>query len=152
MDYLLALPSLLCGIALSLEDIRTRSVPRSWVLAGVSLQFVVLTMAAFVFNEARLALLPPCYGLSAALIQYALSSMAHGSLGFGDVTASAMIGQAVGVFGMEAFLLWWTIMAVIGLSSIGLRRATKVKDTAMPFVPVLFISALMAVILAHFVR
>ena len=46
MGYLVALPSLLCGLAISVEDIRCRRVPRVWVAVGCLLQLVALIVAA----------------------------------------------------------------------------------------------------------
>ena len=35
MPYLFTLPGLLCGLALSIEDVRHRRVPIAWVAAGL---------------------------------------------------------------------------------------------------------------------
>ena len=38
MPYLFTLPGLLCGLALSIEDVRCRRVPIAWVAVGALLQ------------------------------------------------------------------------------------------------------------------
>ena len=56
MGYLVALPSLLCGLAISVEDIRCRRVPRLWVAVGCLLQLVALIVAALLGNDLFLVL------------------------------------------------------------------------------------------------
>lgn len=143
MYYLLVLPSLLCGLILSREDARTHTVPRLWVLAGFLVQLAVLAVAAGLTHDIRLAALPPCYGLAAGAIQLLLAHIKRGTLGFGDVTATAMAGQAVGVFGLETFLIWWLMMGVLGLFWTGMWNAHGVRKAA--FVPVIVCSAAIAV-------
>ena len=45
MRYLLLLPSLIAGLAVCVEDVRARRVPRLWVAAGWLVQLVVLIVA-----------------------------------------------------------------------------------------------------------
>ncbi|KFJ02987.1 prepilin peptidase [Bifidobacterium subtile] len=152
MSYFAMLPSLLCGILLAIEDLRTRRVPRIWVAFGM-----VTQCAAFIIYGAShgrpwgfLAALS--YAVAAALLQWLLSSLRPGSLGFGDVTCAALVGQAVGWLGLMAFLSWWLLMGVVGLLWIGgwhvrSRFSHAPAPIRAPFVPVIVISGVCAALL-----
>ena len=64
MWYMICLPSLLCGLAVSVEDIRSRRIPRTWVAAGCVVQIIVNLIYALYANTLFLALqallLPRC--------------------------------------------------------------------------------------------
>ena len=44
MWYMICLPSLLCGLAISVEDIRSRRIPRAWIATGCTAQIIVNLM------------------------------------------------------------------------------------------------------------
>ena len=51
MPYLFTLPGLLCGLALSIEDVRHRRVPIAWVAAGALLQLAADFAYGVVVND-----------------------------------------------------------------------------------------------------
>lgn len=149
MPYLLVLPSLICGTALSVEDIRSRNVPRVWVAYGTGAQCVVFMLCGALVGRPWLFAQALPFAVLAAVLQFALSRMKPGALGFGDVTSSFMAGQAVGSFGVQAFIIWWLSMGVLGLLWMGLwqrfgpRRGTDHAGEA-PFVPVIVAAGVLA--------
>lgn len=87
-------------------------------------------------------------------IQFALSMVRPGALGFGDTTATWLITLAVGWLGWTAAVWWWTVLGILGLAGLGAmklitqaRKAqphsidTKAKTGGLPFVPFITLSA-----------
>ena len=110
MWYMICLPSLLCGLAISVEDIRSRRIPRAWIATGCTAQIIVNLIYALSINTLYLALQAILFAVLSAVLQCALALVKPGSLGFGDVTATLLMGLAVGMFGLFG-LLWlvlWT--------------------------------------------
>lgn len=149
MSYFYYLPSLLCGIALSISDIMTRRIPRLWVALGLAFQLV--TIFLWDIQHPRVYMLSAsCIGaLLAAGLQYMLALVRPGALGLGDVTACALAGSAVGTRGIDAFVLWWILMGCLGLVELIvwriLIRAHPTWDKRMPFVPVIILAAIISV-------
>ena len=56
MWYMICLPSLLCGLAISVEDIRSRRIPRAWIATGCTAQIIVNLIYALSINTLYLAL------------------------------------------------------------------------------------------------
>ena len=104
MWYMICLPSLLCGLAVSVEDVRARRVPRAWIAVGCMAQIIVNIIYAL-----------SVFAMLAAVLQCALALIRPGALGFGDVTVTSVMGLGVGMFGLYAMVLWWLFIAVIGL-------------------------------------
>ncbi|KFI46771.1 hypothetical protein GA0061078_0525 [Bifidobacterium bohemicum] len=132
MPYLVLMPSLICGIALSVSDLHNREVPRAWVALGALVQFTVFAVNASTGGGIIALLAPLLYALAAFGIQLAMGKLQPGSLGLGDATASFIVGQAVGFAGFEAFLIWWMVMGPLGLIWIALwphlvKRNTSAK-------------------------
>ena len=103
MWYMICLPSLLCGLAISVEDIRSRRIPRAWIATGCTVQIIVNLIYALSINTLYLALQAILFAVLSAVLQCALALVKPGSLGFGDVTATLLMGLAVGMFGL---VLW----------------------------------------------
>lgn len=153
MPYLFCLPGLLCGLALSIEDLRHRRVPIPWVGIGSLLQLIanfaygVLTNELFTFIQALL------FAALCCLIQFALALAAPKSLGFGDVTTMAPLGLAVGLFGLYAVINWWLAMGLCGLIWIALwtlldpQRHTAYAGK-VPYVPAMLAAAVIAIAIA----
>lgn len=99
MWYMICLPSLLCGLAISVEDIRSRRIPRAWIATGCTAQIIVNLIYALSINTLYLALQAILFAVLSAVLQCALALVKPGSLGFGDVTATLLMGLAVGMFG-----------------------------------------------------
>lgn len=115
MWYMICLPSLLCGLAVSVEDVRARRVPRAWIAVGCMAQIIVNIIYALSVNALFLALQSLLFAVLAAVLQCALALIRPGALGFGDVTVTSVMGLGVGMFGLYAMVLWWLFIAVIGL-------------------------------------
>ena len=96
MPYLFTLPGLLCGLALSIEDVRHRRVPIAWVAAGALLQLAADFAYGVVVNDLFVLLQALLFTVLCCLIQFALALLVPRSLGFGDVTALIPMGLSVG--------------------------------------------------------
>lgn len=115
MWYMICLPSLLCGLAISVEDIRSRRIPRAWIATGCTAQIIVNLIYALSINTLYLALQAILFAVLSAVLQCALALVKPGSLGFGDVTATLLMGLAVSMFGLFAVVFWWLAIGVVGL-------------------------------------
>ena len=83
MPYLFTLPGLLCGLALSIEDVRHRRVPIAWVAAGALLQLAADFAYGVVVNDLFVLLQALLFTVLCCLIQFALALLVPRSLGFG---------------------------------------------------------------------
>lgn len=142
MWYMICLPSLLCGLAINVEDIRSRRIPRAWIVTGCTAQIIVNLIYALSINTLYLALQAILFAVLSAVLQCALALVKPGSLGFGDVTATLLMGLAVGMFGLFAVVFWWLAISVVGLLWLVLwTRFDPQKHTAYagktPFAPAL---------------
>ena len=172
MAYLsacLTVPGIIAGICLSVSDIRSRTVPRAAVITGYIIQLSVFAAYA----AAATAHLCDAAGfhdghnpwgrlVSAVIssficagIQFALSMVRPGALGFGDTTATWLITLAVGWLGWTAAVWWWTVLGILGLAGLGAMKlitqarkarscssiGTKAKTDSLPFVPFITLSA-----------
>ena len=139
MPYLFTLPGLLCGLALSIEDVRHR---RGLLQLAADFAYGVVVNDLFVLLQALLFTVLCC------LIQFALALLVPRSLGFGDVTALIPIGLSVGLFGLLPVVVWWLAMGVAGITWIALwtRFATSPAHAGkVPYVPVILAGAIVAV-------
>ena len=150
MWYLICLPSLLCGLALSVEDVRARRIPRPWIAAGCTVQIVTNIVYAVSVNSPYLVLQALLFAALSAVLQCALALIKPGALGFGDVTSTLLIGLAVGMFGLDAIIVWWLAMALGGLAWIALwilidpQRNTKYAGKT-PFAPAIVVAGAIGV-------
>ncbi|KAB7788454.1 prepilin peptidase [Bifidobacterium cebidarum] len=152
MPYLFTLPGLLCELALSIEDMHTRRVPLPWVASGALLQLVAVFAYGVMTNDLFTLLQALLFTGLCCLIQCALALIVPRSLGFGDVTALIPAGLAVGMFGLSPIVMWWLAMGVCGLLWIGCWVRLNAHDTSVhagkvPYVPVIFVSAVIALAL-----
>ncbi|MBB2954910.1 prepilin signal peptidase PulO-like enzyme (type II secretory pathway) [Bifidobacterium commune] len=149
MAYIETLPSLICGLLLAIKDLRHFLVPRTWVAIGSMSQFAVFVLVAVIRCDPAEAFLPLCYAILTATVQFVLSRFRQETFGLGDVTASFMMAQAVGAFGLMAYLFWWLIMSGLGILWIAFWQVmhSVSKATKAPFVPVIVISAIIASLL-----
>jgi leader peptidase (prepilin peptidase) / N-methyltransferase len=140
MWYMICLPSLLCGLAVSVEDIHERRIPRAWIAMGCTAQITVNIIYALSVNSLFLALQSLLFAALATVLQCALALIKPGALGFGDVTVTLVMGLGVGMAGLYAMVLWWLLIAVIGLLWIALwtrfdpQRHTRYAGRT-PFAP-----------------
>ncbi|RSX52488.1 peptidase A24 [Bifidobacterium callimiconis] len=82
--------------------------------------------------------------LGSAAVQLLLAMIRPGTLGFGDVTCTLMMGLAVGWFGVEAVLVWWLLMGTLGLLMLGIQQR-RGRDS-IPFAPAIVLSAVIVVL------
>lgn len=151
MPYLYCLPGLICGLALAVEDVRRRRVPRAWVAAGTVTQLAADLAWAVMANDFFVVLQALLFAALCTGIQLLLTLAKPGALGLGDVTAMLPLGFAVGVYGLGHVAAWWLAMGVSGLAFVTLwTRFDPQRRTAYagrtPFVPVIVASAVIAVL------
>lgn len=151
MPYLYCLPSLLCGLALAVEDVRRRRVPRAWVAVGCLAQLTADLVWAAIANDFFTVLQALLFAGLCAGVQLLLALARPGALGLGDVTAMLPLGLAVGAYGLLHVVLWWLAMGLLGLAFVPLwTRLDPQRRTPhagkVPFVPVIVAGALAAVL------
>lgn len=152
MPYLCYLPSLLFGIAVSAHDVRTRRIPRAWIMCGVLCQLAAFAVAAAYAGRWG-AFAGALTGMVAgACIQLALALVRPGALGLGDVTLCALVGCAVGGHSPTAFVLWWICMAAIGAVWIMMWQVLRHMPMTgahgkAPYAPVIVAAAVSAIAL-----
>ena len=132
MTYLAYLPSLICGIAVSVEDIRRRRVPRLWIAIGCLAQLVAVIIVAVMANTMFLLVQAPLFAVLSAVLQAGLSMVKPRSMGFGDVTCTL----AMGLLGLAWMALW--------LRFDPQRRSDHAGK--VPFAPAIVCAAVVAVI------
>ena len=144
MTYLAYLPSLICGIAVSVEDIRRRRVPRLWIAIGCLAQLVAVIIVAVMANTMFLLVQAPLFAVLSAVLQAGLAMVKPGSMGFGDVTCTLAMG-------LTAVVVWWLAMGLLGLAWMALwlrfdpqRRSDHAGK--VPFAPAIVCAAVVAVI------
>ncbi|KFI97367.1 prepilin peptidase [Bifidobacterium stellenboschense] len=152
MPYLYCLPGLICGIALAVEDVRRRRVPRAWVAAGCGSQLAADLVWAAMANDFFTVLQALLFTALCAGVQLLLALARPGALGLGDVTAMLPLGLAVGAYGLIHVAVWWLAMGVLGIVFVALwtrldpQRGTPYAGRT-PFVPVIVVSGVIAVLL-----
>lgn len=150
MPYLYCLPGLLCGLALAVEDMRRRRVPRVWVAAGCGVQLAADLLWAAMANDFFMLLEALLFTALCFCVQLLLALAKPGALGLGDVTAMLPLGLAVGAYGLVHVAAWWLAMGVLGLAFVAAwtrfdpQRATPYAGR-VPFVPVIVAAAVVAV-------
>ena len=151
MPYLFTLPGLLCGLTLSIEDVRHRRVPIAWVAVGALIQLAADFAYGVVANDLFVLLQALLFTVLCCLIQFALALLVPRSLGFGDVTALIPMGLSVGLFGLLPVVVWWLAMGVAGITWIALwtrfdpQRTSPAHAGKVPYVPVILAGAIVAV-------
>ncbi|WP_033495571.1 prepilin peptidase [Bifidobacterium biavatii] len=151
MPYLAMLPSLLCGLAVSAEDVRRRRVPRAWIAAGCLAQLIADVVYGLAVNSLFVVPQAVLFAMVAAVLQCLLALAKPGALGFGDVTCTLMTGLAVGLFGLDAMIVWWLAMGLLGLVWMAVWiRFDPQSDTPyagrVPFAPVIVVAGLAAML------
>ena len=71
MPYLFTLPGLLCGLTLSIEDVRHRRVPIAWVAVGALIQLAADFAYGVVANDLFVLLQALLFTVLCCLIQFA---------------------------------------------------------------------------------
>ena len=152
MPYLFTLPGLLCGLALSIEDVRCRRVPIAWVAVGALLQLAADFAYGVVANDLFVLLQALLFTVLCCLVQFALALIVPKSLGFGDVTALVPMGLSVGLFGLLPVLVWWLAMGMCGIAWIAWwtrfdpQRKSPAYAGKVPYAPVILVGAAVAIV------
>ncbi len=162
-DWIL-LPTLIAGLILSCIDIASRRVP----LLLVALAYVTQVGAFLLLSGPSVRVMEAVViSLVSASVQWILALIRPGSLGVGDVTATALMTLIPGWFGWTSVVFWWLILGLLGLMGLGglllvstirsiyrkhnnhkrlaRERVLKDKNLTLPYVP--FISAAALIIL-----
>ena len=152
MPYLFTLPGLLCGLALSIEDVRCRRVPIAWVAVGALLQLAADFAYGVVANDLFVLLQALLFTVLCCLVQFALALIVPKSLGFGDVTALVPMGLSVGLFGLLPVVVWWLAMGMCGIAWIAWwtrfdpQRKSPAYAGKVPYAPVISVGATVAIV------
>ena len=135
-----------------MTDLRRRTVPRRLVAAGIAAQLAVWRLLAWTGADPASPLRAAAGLVCGSGVQLVLALVRPGALGFGDVTASALVGCVVGAFGAVTFVRWWLLMGVCGLLWLAIwPRYAKRRpgvDARAPFVPVIVAAGVFAVLAA----
>ncbi len=130
-------------LASSVIDIKTRTIPRKVIYAGVAVVLSLVSIDAIAsgsFHVLGRSLLFGALSFSVFLITFVISK---GSIGFGDVRLSFLIGLALGVYGsrpvIDFFYISFASAAIYGISLI--IRSKGGRKTKIPFGPFMAIGA-----------
>ena len=163
---LFATPTLICMIAVCITDLTSRIVPRLWVVLATFAQSAAnLIFSLITFHNVNFLLRGWLCAITVFTIYVLVQKLCvRGALGFGDVTCASMIAQALALFGFTCIIYWFALVGIFGLIWIlvwkicskvclrffrtnFLRVKSKKEQNKIPFVPVLAVSALIAVML-----
>lgn len=149
-----ALPTLACLISVCATDIKSRVVPRLWVVVALIFQsFANLIYSIILFENISVLI----FGWLSCVIIFAIywimrKISAKNAIGFGDITSAAMIAQALVLFGFDSLIYWFALVGVVGLLwLLAWKIYCKIRmptNASIPFVPVEAISAIIAALLS----
>lgn len=149
-----ALPTLACLISVCATDIKSRVVPRLWVVIALIFQsFANLIYSIILFENISVLI----FGWLSCVIIFAIywiirKISAKNAIGFGDITSAAMIAQALVLFGFDSLIYWFALVGVVGLLwLLAWKIYCKIRmptNASIPFVPVEAISAIIAALLS----
>lgn len=147
MVYLTTLPGLVIALALALEDIRSRTIPRTWVAAGLLVQTAALCFSSAMTGRWEVLILALALGAASAGLQACLALVRPGALGMGDVTCTGLTGLSLGALGWVTALVWWLLMGLIGALALGVAALLARREkgpVSIPFAPVIVGAAILA--------
>ena len=149
-----ALPTLACLISVCATDIKSRVVPRLWVVIALIFQsFANLIYSIILFENISVLI----FGWLSCVIIFAIywiirKISAKNAIGFGDITSAAMIAQALVLFGFDCLIYWFALVGVVGLLwLLAWKIYCKIRvatNASIPFVPVEAISAILAALMS----
>lgn len=149
-----ALPTLACLISVCATDIKSRVVPRLWVVIALIFQsFANLIYSIILFGNISVLIL----GWLSCVIIFAIywimrKISAKNAIGFGDITSAAMIAQALVLFGFDCLIYWFALVGAVGLLwLLAWKIYCKIRiptNASIPFVPVEAISAILAALMS----
>lgn len=149
-----ALPTLACLISVCATDIKSRVVPRLWVVIALIFQsFANLIYSIILFENISVLI----FGWLSCVIIFAIywiirKISAKNAIGFGDITSAAMIAQALVLFGFDSLIYWFALVGAVGLLwLLAWKIYCKIRiptNASIPFVPVEAISAILAALMS----
>lgn len=149
-----ALPTLACLISVCVTDVKSRVVPRLWIVIALIFQsFANLIYSIILFENISVLI----FGWLSCVIIFAIywimrKISAKNAIGFGDITSAAMIAQALVLFGFDSLIYWFALVGVVGLLWLLVWKIyCKIRiptNASIPFVPVEAISAILAALLS----
>lgn len=154
ITILSALPTLTCLISVCITDIKSRVVPRLWIIIAIFVQSLAnLIYSIILFGNISLLIFGWISCVFAFAIYWIMRKIApQNSLGFGDVTSAAMIAQALILFGFDCLIYWFALVGIIGLVWLLLWKIYckifSATNASIPFVPIEAISAILAALLS----
>lgn len=149
-----ALPTLACLISVCATDIKSRVVPRLWIVIALIFQSFANLIYSIILFENISVLIFGCISCVFVFVIYWIMRklVPTNSVGFGDVTSAAMIAQALVLFGFDCLIYWFALVGVVGLLWLFLWKIyCKIRiptNASIPFVPVEAISAIIAALLS----
>ena len=148
-----ALPTLACSVSVCVTDIKSRVVPRLWIIIAIFVQSLAnLIYSIILFGNISLLIFGWISCVFAFAIYWIMRKIApQNSLGFGDVTSAAMIAQAI-LFGFDCLIYWFALVGIVGLVWLLLWKIYckifSATNASIPFVPIEAISAILAALLS----
>lgn len=144
------LATLVCGVVLSVVDLREHRLPNRWVLALTVIVLPSLAIASWLAEDLGMLVGALLGGLAMSAIYLAIALISPRSMGMGDVKLAFPLGALVGWFGWEAwFLALFGAFLIGGLAALVLmlmRRAGA--RTQLAFGPAMIAAALIVAGLA----
>lgn len=161
MVYLVPIPGLCILGLVSVQDIRSRQVHRSWILLGILVQLASL-LGYCVTSPLGYWPLVIAFSITlvSTLLQSALALIRPGALGLGDITSTALAAFSIGVLGWASTILFWFLTGTLGLLAISLyywlnrkaKCATDRAEVSFPFVTILFTAAIATDIITYLIQ
>lgn len=154
ITILSVLPTLTCLISVCATDIKSRVVPRLWVvIAGIFQSFANLIYSIILFRNSSVLIFGWISCVIIFVIYWSMRKIsAKNAIGFGDVTSASMIAQALVLFGFDCLIYWFALVGVVGLLWLFLWKIyCKIRmptNASIPFVPVEAISAILAALIS----
>lgn len=139
-------------VAASVVDVRELRIPNTLVIFGAIAMFSILCVAS-ISGQGWSHLVAGLAGGFAFFAAYLLLAIIRpGAMGMGDVKLAAILGMALGPFGVEAsvvgFYSAFVVGAMLGLARILFKRGS-LKDR-IPFAPFIAIGGLSGLLWALF--
>lgn len=154
ITILSVLPTLTCLISVCVTDIKSRVVPRLWVvIAGIFQSFANLIYSIILFRNSSVLIFGWISCVIIFVIYWSMRKIsAKNAIGFGDVTSASMIAQALVLFGFDCLIYWFALVGAVGLLWLLLWKIyckiCSPTNASIPFVPVEAISAILAALLS----
>ena len=152
------LPTLACSVSVCVTDIKSRVVPRLWIIIAIFVQSLAnLIYSIILFGNISLLIFGWISCVFVFAIYWIMRKIApQNSLGFGDVTSAAMIAQALILFGFDCLIYWFALVGIVGLVWLLLWKIYckifSATNASIPFVPIEAISAILAALLSITIR